>query len=58
MEEEPPPQPNCASKRSARDKLRAHRLSRPIEQPHVPCAPRAEEAMPAEECGKSWDARI
>jgi hypothetical protein len=30
----------------------------PIEQPHVPCAPRAEEAVPAEESAKSQDARI
>ena len=58
MEEDPPPQPLCASKRRPREKLGAHRPSRPIEQPHVPCAPRAGEAVPAEEDGMSRDARI
>jgi len=57
MEEDPPPQPICASKRRLVEELSAHRLIHPIEQPHVPWTPRTEEAKPAGEYGKSRGAR-
>jgi len=57
MEEEPPPQPLCANKRRPNEKPKANRVSRPNEEPHVPCSPQVERAMPAGESGTSLDAR-
>jgi hypothetical protein len=49
---EPPPHSMDASSSRPSDKSGAQRLRRPIEQPHVACASRAEAAMPAGETGQ------
>lgn len=57
MEEEPPPQPLCANKRRPNKKPKANRVSRPNEEPYVPCSSQAEGAMPTGESGTSLNAR-
>jgi len=57
MLEEPPPQPVDARRKRLINQSGAFRLSHTIEKPHVRCACWAEGARPAEESGKSQDAR-
>ena len=59
MLEEPPPQPpKDISKRSANNKSGARTRSRPIEQPHVPCARQAEAAAPRKIAARAGTRRL